>query len=114
MLKIFLGDNLVSVEQGYNQTYGIPFKELAKVITDGAGAQWQYLLNRPLEISDDYNRWSYPFELFCGEVVASEEVYTTTYNGNAWYSSNFTLSNAYSKVFNPYPVCGTFVSGEVI
>ncbi|KZM54900.1 hypothetical protein A3Q35_13150 [Aeribacillus pallidus] len=125
LLEVYLGDHLVSVQTAANvkegpfagepatllitinghDTYGIPFEELAKVLTGGVGTQWQYLLERLTTIQNDYERWLYPFEYFAGELVACGEKVS---NDNRLYASNFELDDSYSKAMNTFPICGDF------
>jgi hypothetical protein len=125
LLEVYLGDHLVSVQTAANvkegpfagepatllitinghDTYGIPFEELAKVLTGGVGTQWQYLLERLTTIQNDYERWMYPFENYAGNLIAGGDQVS---NDNRLYASNFELDDSYSKAMNAFPICGDF------
>jgi len=125
LLEVYLGDHLVSVQTAANvkegpfagepatllvtinghDTYGIPFEELARVMTGGVGTQWQYLLERLMTVQNEYERWIYPFENFTGNLIAGGDQVS---NDNRLYTSNFELDDSYSKAMNPFPICGDF------
>lgn len=126
LLEVYLGQHLVSVQtaanvtegpfagepatliitiNGHNESYGIPFEELARVLSGGVGTQWQYLLERSMTIESSYQRWMYPFENFCGNMVAGGDQVT---NDNKLYESTIELGGSYATMVNPYLVCGDF------
>lgn len=125
LLEVYLGDHLISVQTAANvkdgpfagepatllitinghDVYGIPFTELAKVLTGGVGTQWQYLLERLPALEGEYQRWMYPFEYYAGNLIAGGDQVT---NSNRDYAAEGDLSDDYSKALNDYPICGDF------
>ncbi|WP_419882800.1 hypothetical protein ACN6MY_03765 [Peribacillus sp. B-H-3] len=130
LLQIYLDEHLINVQEawsikdgpfsgepatlivtikGKNEDYGIPFLQLARVVTGGVGIQWEYILETNLTVSSQYQRWMYPFDKYAGELLAGEE---RTQNDNKVYLSSFELSGSYASKLNDYLICGESVANN--
>jgi hypothetical protein len=72
-----------------------------------AHLKWDAILVYPetVALSNNYQRWLYPFEYYAGNLIAGEEQVS---NDNRLYASNFELDDSYSKAMNAFPICGDF------
>ncbi|WP_051291497.1 hypothetical protein [Fictibacillus gelatini] len=133
LLQVYLGESLVSVQEGWTlkdgpfagepamlfitvrghdgPDVGIPFSELAKVMTGGVATQWKYILEREIAIQSQSNHYLYPFEKYAGNLITGDEIVS---NDTAVFVSSIDLNSSFFSVLQDYPICGTFVAGEVI
>ncbi|MFP7737459.1 hypothetical protein ACLHDF_29995 [Priestia aryabhattai] len=132
LLRIHLGEQFVSVEEGWKldkdtpfdgqsatlfitvkgdgNTKGLPFENTSRIVASGVGTQWDYIFERSLMADRSYNRWVFPYENFTGEHVAgSEEIVS---NENALYNRLLEIDSQYAvteqdyRVVNEYEVIG--------
>ncbi|MEK4718113.1 hypothetical protein NST66_11095 [Priestia sp. FSL W8-0524] len=123
LLRIYLGDQFVSVEEGWQlegtpfdgqaamlfitvkgdgNLNGIPFEHTSRIVGDGIGTTWNYVFERALLTERSYKRWVFPYENFTGQMVAgTEEVIP---NQNRLYQQSLGISSSYVAAFNEYVI----------
>ncbi|AXI29441.1 hypothetical protein CIB87_10615 [Priestia megaterium] len=124
LLRIHLGEQFVSVQEGWNldkgtpfdgeaatlfitvkgdgNTRGLPFENTSRIVASGVGTQWDYIFERSLMADRSYNRWVFPYENFTGEHVAGSEDIVS--NGNVLYERSFEVSSSYAATQQDYRV----------
>lgn len=121
ILRIYLGNNFVSVQEGWqlegtpfdgedamlfitvkgdNNLLGIPFEHTSRIVAKGVGTTWDYVFERSLVSQRSYNRWVFPYEKFTGQLVAGTE--ETISNKNALYKVPLEISRQYIKTTNDF------------
>ncbi|MEI2392220.1 DUF2612 domain-containing protein [Priestia megaterium] len=123
LLRIYLGDQFVSAEEGWQlegtpfdgeaatlfitvkgdgNTKGLPFDRTSRIVASGVGTQWDYIFERSLMADRSYNRWVFPYEYFTGEHVAGSEDVVS--NENALYNQSLESVSSYTANQQDYRV----------
>ncbi|MEH7214791.1 hypothetical protein V7079_22800 [Priestia megaterium] len=124
LLRIYLGHQFVSVQEGWKldkgtpfdreaatlfitvkgdgNTKGLPFDRTSRIVASGVGTQWDYIFERSLMAERSYNRWVFPYEYFTGEHVAGSEDVVS--NENALYNQALEINSTYAATEQDYRV----------
>ncbi|UYT83936.1 DUF2612 domain-containing protein [Priestia megaterium] len=124
LLRIYLGHQFISVQEGWNldkgtpfdgaaatlfitvkgdgNTKGLPIDRTSRIVASGVGTQWDYIFERSLMAERSYNRWVFPYEYFTGEHVAGSEDVVS--NENALYHQALEITSTYATTEQDYRV----------
>jgi hypothetical protein len=124
LLRIHLGEQFVSVEEGWKldkdtpfdgqsatlfitvkgdgNTKGLPFENTSRIVASGVGTQWDYIFERSLMADRSYNRWVFPYGNFTGEHIAGSEDLVS--NENTLYNRSLEIDSHYAVTDQDYRV----------